>query len=59
MPERSNGAVLKTVEAHTSVGSNPTPAVNFAVSFSFAIDFSGVHRRSRAPLAGRQVEHRK
>ena len=29
MAEWSKAAVLKTVEGHTSVGSNPTPSANF------------------------------
>ena len=28
MPERTNGTVLKTVEAQVSVGSNPTPSAS-------------------------------
>ena len=31
MAEWSKAAVLKTVEGHTSVGSNPTPSANFGL----------------------------
>jgi hypothetical protein len=44
MPERTNGTVLKTVEAQVSVGSNPTPSAD------------AIHRvrvgRGRRPDAG-------
>ena len=39
MAEWSKAAVLKTVEGHTSVGSNPTPSANKIVS-RFYISFS-------------------